>query len=72
MHLWLGLGISEMHWRSPSRGRCVQRQRLSHPDVQVNRGQVFQIEWTTGHPGSTSYFVLLAAEHEPKMGAPRI
>ena len=48
---------------------CVQRTRHAHPDINVNRGQKFEVEWTTGHPGSFSYFVLLSAEHEARLAS---
>ena len=66
-HNWLNSPRSRTSSRMPTVKPCVQRTRTAHPDVNVNRGQPFQIEWTTGHPGSSSYFVLLAAEDEDKL-----
>ena len=68
-HNWLNSPRSRTSSRMPTVKPCVQRTRMQHPDVQVNRGQPFQIEWTTGHPGSDSFFVLLAAEEEERLAS---
>ena len=68
-HNWLNSPRSRTSSRMPTVKPCVQRSRMQHPDVQVNRGQPFQIEWTTGHPGSDSFFVLLAAEEEERLAS---
>ena len=59
-HNWLNSPRSRSSARMPTVKPCVERQRKSFPDLQVNRGQTFQVEWTTVHPGSFSYFVLEA------------
>jgi len=37
------------------------------PQVQVAAGQQFPIEWSTGHPGSMYYFVVLKATDEARL-----
>ena len=48
---------------------CPKRQRFSHPDIVVNRGQPFMIEWQVGHPRSHNFFAMVAAEHEGKLAS---
>ena len=47
--------------------QCPPRQRFNYPDIQVNRGQPFTLEWQVGHPRSYNFFVLVAAEDEDKL-----
>jgi len=46
---------------------ALPRAIYSYPNVQVNRGQPFMIEYSSGHPGTYHYFVVLAAENEGMM-----
>ena len=43
---------------------CPKRTRFSHPDIIVNRGQPFEVEWQVGHPRSHNFFTLVRAEDE--------
>ena len=36
---------------------CPQRQRFNYPDIQVNRGQPFMVEWQVGHPRTYNFFI---------------
>jgi len=58
---------------SPSRGSGIVQpappkplRKVSH--TQVARGQEFALEWSTGHPGTWYYFVVMKAEDEGLMG----
>ena len=68
-HNWINSPRARSSARMPTVKPCVQRTRHAHPDINVNRGQKFEVEWTTGHPGSFSYFVLLSAEHEARLAS---
>ena len=71
-------GVSSHNWINAPRSRtrklsmtnpCPPRQRFSHPDIQINRGQPFNIEWQVGHPRSHNFFTMVKAEDEPKLAS---
>ena len=74
--LVLSEAASAHNWLNSPRSRtgklslthpCPKRQRFQYPDIQVNRGQPFTVEWQVGHGRTYNFFILVAAEDEDKL-----